>query len=165
LHFFKKLISPFFRKNICSLPKEKYQKKNHTFVSDSIFLLHSENKTGSDKLGSVGFTLIARTSEHEVIRTSHLFCTMWVVTCDTYRYYLHHHLLMNSEWVMNQCWLVCIPVPNSIPRAGTTMNQMQVQSSGVQGSYWKHNKVVLAACCWEPELDCDFEVHDLWIFW
>ncbi len=112
-----------------------------------------------------GFTLIARTSKHEVIRTSRLFCTKWVVTCDTYRSYLQHHLLMNSEWVMNQCWLVRIPVPNSIPGAGTTMNQMQVQSSGVQGSCWKHNKVVWAACCWEPELDCDFDVHDLWIFW
>jgi hypothetical protein len=44
-----------------------------------------------------GFTLIARTSKHEVIRTSHLFCTKWVVTCDTYRTYLQHHLLMNSE--------------------------------------------------------------------
>jgi hypothetical protein len=44
-----------------------------------------------------GFTLIARTSKHEVIRTSHFFCTKWVVTCDTYRYYLQHHLLMNSE--------------------------------------------------------------------
>lgn len=58
-----------------------------------------------------GFTLIARTSKHEVLRTSHLFCTKWVVTCDTYRYYLHHHLLMNSEsWTSVNLFVFQFPI-------------------------------------------------------
>lgn len=75
-------------------------------------------------------------------------------------------------WIVSESWtsvdLFVFQFPIQFQELEQQWIKCRFRVQEFRGSCWKHNKVVWAACCcccWEPERYCDFDVHDLWIFW